>query len=83
MFTWLSSGPWDRAHESKSPHSERRSELGEVVRIGCRPLPIMSNDQMTSASFMPSNFSSVTGTVVYLSRNPSMSTANSTARCWT
>ena len=80
-FTWLSSWPFDVPTNTRSP-----AMVGEeLARLwGKTPSsPIMSRDQMTSASFKPVSFSSVMGPSFSLSRNPCTSMQKRTARLLT
>src|SRR6266481_8916540 len=65
MCTWLSSCPFDVLTNTRSPQM-----TGDEFDMLCGYDPtssIMSNDQMTSASFGPVSFSSVTGPLFLLS----------------
>src|SRR6185312_4500485 len=78
MWTWLSSCPFDVLTYTRSPKM-----TGDEFDMLCGYEPtssIMSNDQMTSASFMPDNFSSVTGPSFLPSRKPLMSRHQTTPR---
>src|SRR5438105_9335420 len=78
MWTWLSSCPFDVLTYSRSPRI-----TGDEFDMLCGYEPtssIMSNDQMTSASFGPLSFSSVTGPSFFPSRNPLISRHHTTPR---
>jgi hypothetical protein len=78
MLTWLSSCPFDVLTNTRSPEM-----TGDEFERLCGYDPtssIMSNDQMTSASFCPFSFSSVTGPSFLPSRKPLMSRHQTTPR---
>ena len=78
MWTWLSSWPFDVLTNTRSPQM-----TGDEFDMLCGYEPtssIMSNDQMTSASFGPVSFSSVTGPSFLPSRKPLMSRHQTTPR---
>src|SRR6185503_12926878 len=68
MCTWLSSWPLEVLTNTRSPQT-----TGDEFDMLCGYDPtssIMSNDQITSASFGPVSFSSVTGPSFLPSRKP-------------
>src|SRR5262249_20593683 len=78
MCTWLSSWPLDVLTYTRSPQM-----TGEEFDMLCGYDPtssIMSNDQMTSASYGPVSFSLVTGPSFFPSRKPLMSRHQTTPR---
>src|SRR4051812_16933154 len=78
MWTWASSCPLEVLTNNRSPRM-----TGDEFDMLCGYDPtssIMSNDQMTSASFCPVSFSSVTAPSFLPSRKPLMSRHHTTPR---
>src|SRR4051812_23008139 len=78
IFTWLSSWPLDVLTYTRSPRM-----TGDEFDMLCGYDPtssIMSKDQITSASFCPVSFSSVTAPSFLPSRKPLMSRHHTTPR---